>query len=76
MLHKALISGLVSCPILFYGLVGIVAYAWTMSEGDTYCPVCVWLASGMWIPRMLWAGKVGLSGLPVLWDLTHLAIWV
>ena len=27
----------------------------------TYHPVCVWLAFGMCIPRMLWVGKVGLK---------------
>ena len=27
----------------------------------TYHPVCIWLAFGMCIPRMLWVGKVGLK---------------
>ena len=47
--------------ILFYGLVGIGAYARMVSEGGTYRPVCIWLAFGMWIPRTQWVGKVGLK---------------
>ena len=46
---------------MFYGLVGIGAYARMVSEGGTYHPVCVRLASGMWIARTLWVGKVGLK---------------
>ena len=30
-------------------------------QGDIYCLVCIQLAFGMWIPRMLWVGKVGLK---------------
>ena len=51
----------VSCPTLFYGRVGIGAYTMTVSKGGTYCPVCIWLAFGMWIPRTLWEGKLGLK---------------
>ena len=28
-------------------------------RGVIYHLVCIWLASGMWIPRMLWEGRVG-----------------
>ena len=60
MLHKAL-RRWVSCPTLFYGWVGIGAYTRRVSKGGTYHPVCIRLAFGMWIPRMLWVGKVGLK---------------
>ena len=64
--------------------VGIGAYTRMESEGGIYCPVCVWFASGMWIPRALRVGKVGVkvghkwpssAGL-MLKDLAHLALWV
>ena len=60
-LHKVPKSLWVSCPILFYGLVGIGAYARTASEGGTYHPVCTWPASGRWIPRTLRVVKVGVK---------------
>ena len=84
MLHKVLKSQWVSCPILFYRLVGIGAYARMASEGDTYCSVCIQLISRMRIPKMLRVGNVGVqvglkwpysAGL-ILQDLAHLALWV
>ena len=58
--HKALKSQWISCPILFCGLVSLGSYARMVSEGDTYHPVCIWLASRMWIHRTLRVGKVGI----------------
>ena len=58
-LHKA--RRWVSCPTLFYGRVGIGAYARRALNGGTYHPVCIQLAFGMCIPRTLWVGKVGLK---------------
>ena len=58
-LHK--VRRWVSCPILFYGWVEIGAYARRALKGGTYRPVCIQLVFGMWIPRMLWVGKVGLK---------------
>ena len=52
-------SGWLSGPILFCGQVGISAYARMASEGDTYCPVCIWLPSER-CPRTF-KGKVGLK---------------
>ena len=51
---------MVSCTTLFYRRVGIGAYAKVALRG-TYCPVCIWPAFGMCIPRMLWLGKVRLK---------------
>ena len=51
----------VSCLKLFHRWVRIGTYARRASKGGTYCSVCIWLAFGMWIPRMLWLGKVGLK---------------
>ena len=59
MLHK--VKRWVSCPTLFYGWVGIGAYARRALKGGTYHPVCIRLAFGMCIPRTLWVGKVGLK---------------
>ena len=55
-LHKA--KRWVSYPTLFYRRVGIGAYARRALKGGTYCPVCIRLAFGMWIPRMLRVVKV------------------
>ena len=74
MLHKAPKSKWVSFLILFNKLVGIRAFASTASVGGTYYPVCIWLVSGIWIPRTLRVGKVGmkvgLSG-PLVQDLCY-----
>ena len=43
---------------MFYGQVGIGAYARRALKGGTHRPVCVQLAFGMWIPRMLRVVKV------------------
>ena len=58
-LHKA--RRWVSCPKLFYRRVGIGAFARRALKGGTYCPICIWLAFGIWIPRTLLVGKVGLK---------------
>ena len=52
---------MVELPNIIYGLVGIGIYARTASEGGTYCPVCMWLAFRVWIPRTLRVGKVGVK---------------
>ena len=82
-LHKAPNSWWVMCPIFFYRLVGICAYARMVSKGGTYRPVCAQLILRIWIPRMLRVGKVAVkvglkwpssAGL-MLQDLAHLALW-
>ena len=82
--HKVLKSQGLSCLILFYGLVKLGTYARIASEGGTYHPVCIRLASRMWIPKMLRAGKVAVkvslklhssAGL-MLQDLAYLVLWV
>ena len=42
-------------------LIWLGAYTRTASEGGTYRPVCVQLASRMWIPRTLGIGKVSVK---------------
>ena len=75
---------MVELPDIVYGLVGIGTYARMVSEGGTYCLVCIWLAFRVWIPRTLRVGKVGVkvgfkqpssAGL-MLQDLALLSRWV
>ena len=52
---------MVELPNIVCGLVGIGAYAKTVSKGGTYYPVCIGLAFRSGFPGMLRVGQVGLK---------------
>ena len=79
---KSTIKWMVELPNIVCRLVGIGAFARTVSQGGIYHPICDWLAFGIWI---LWTLKVGRVGVKVglkhpssarlmLQDLAHLAL--